>query len=216
MDPAINTSREADSRASRAIFTPRLLRRCTSSPRPSGASLKRLAPKVLVSIICAPASMYAWCTRKTASGSVVFSSSKQRCAPTDSCSSEPMAPSAMSIEPFSNSLKSRIFTMRFPVWRITLRARTSAFLFHKRGYGAHEVILGENFKMCAAHVHEHRGIFVAENVGDAFDGRVAGDLRHRLAHHFAHHQLAQILALQRHGENLILVNGADGHCFFKN
>ena len=59
--------------------------RCTSSPRPSGASLKRFAPKVLVSMICAPASMYAWCTRKTASGSMAFSSSKQRCGPTDSC-----------------------------------------------------------------------------------------------------------------------------------
>jgi len=41
----------AASRASRAILTPRELSRCTSSARPTGPSLKRLAPKVLVSMM---------------------------------------------------------------------------------------------------------------------------------------------------------------------
>src|SRR6266581_581473 len=50
--------------------------------------------------------------RKTASGSVAFSSSKQRCGPTTSCSIEPIAPSAMRIESFSRSLKSKIFNYR--------------------------------------------------------------------------------------------------------
>src|SRR5271165_579294 len=215
MDPAIKTSREADSRASRAIFTPRLLRRCTSSPRPSGASLKRFAPKVLVSMICAPASTYAWCTRKTASGSVELSSSKQRCAPTDSCNSEPIAPSAMRMESLSSSLKSRIFTIPGPIFENKLRALRLAFLLHERGDGAHEVVLGENFKVCVAHVHEDRRILVAQDIGDAFHRSVARDLRHGLAHHFAHHKFAQVFALQRHGEDLIFVHRADGKILLK-
>src|SRR2546425_4748231 len=109
IEPAMSTSRAADSRASRAILTPRLLKRVVSSARPWGASLKRFAPKVLVSMICAPASIYAWCTRKTASGCVTFSSSKQRCDPATSCNIEPIAPSAIRTESASRALRSSIF-----------------------------------------------------------------------------------------------------------
>src|SRR5580704_5588303 len=52
--------------------------------------------------------MYARCTRTTASGCEVFNSSKQRCGPTDSCSSEPIAPSAMRMAFFKRALKSSI------------------------------------------------------------------------------------------------------------
>src|SRR5215469_12556055 len=197
MDPAISTSREAASRASRAIFTPRLFRRCTSSPRPSGASLKRFAPNVFVSMICAPASMYAWCTRKTASGSVAFSSSKQRTAPTDSCSIEPMAPSATRIESFSRSVKSWIFTFAFSCDPGNARClKRSALLFHQTRDRAHQVVLGENFELRFLEFHKDSGIFVAENVGDALDRRGPRNSRQRLAHHFPHHQLPQVLALQ--------------------
>src|SRR5579863_9028803 len=216
MEPAMSTSREADSRASRAIFTPREFRRCTSSARPSGASLKRFAPNVLVSIICAPASMYAWCTRKTASGSVALSSSKQRCVPTASCNIEPIAPSAMSIESFSRSLKSRIFKSVSPYFSGCRRAdKNSTLLFHEAGDGAHQIVFGENFEFGAVHFHEDGGIFVAENVSDPLDGRRAGNARERLTHDFAHNEFAQVFALERHGEDLIFVDRADGKIFFE-
>src|SRR6266851_4850253 len=216
IEPAIRTSRDADSRASRAIFTPRLLSLCSSSPRPRGASLKRFAPNVLVTMICAPASMYAWCTRKTASGSVAFSSSKQRCAPTASCSIEPIAPSAMRIESFSRPLKSRIFTVCDSCLRKNLaREWISTLLFHEAGDGAHEVVLGQDFEACVTHLDKDRGIFVAKDMRDALDGRGLRHLRERLAHHFANDELAKILALQREIQDLVLVDCADGNVFLE-
>src|SRR5271168_4497791 len=168
-------------------------------------------------MICAPASIYAWWTRNTASGSVAFSSSKQRCVPTNSCNSDPMAPSAMRMESFSRSLNSSIFTfcylvigsLRRSVWR-------SALLFHQPGDGAHQVVLGEDFEACAIQFDENRGIFVAKNVRDALHRRAAGNPRDGLAHHFANHQFAQILALQGEIEDLVLIHGAHGNVFLKN
>src|SRR6266571_2650175 len=216
MDPAIKTSREADSRASRAIFTPRLLRRCTSSARPWGASLKRFAPNVLVSMICAPASMYAWWTRNTASGSVEFTSSKQRCMPTASWSIEPIAPSAIRMESFSRSLKSRIFTVRVScLLKIFAREMRSAFLFHEAGDGAHQIVLGEDFEVSVAHLDKNRGIPVTEDVSDALDGRGPGHLWQRFAHHFANDELTKILALQREVEYMVFVDRADRNIFLK-
>src|SRR3989442_13249243 len=60
-DPRIKTSRPVDSRTSRASRTPRRLTSRTWLSSPCAASLKRLAPKVLVSIRSAPAATYsAW------------------------------------------------------------------------------------------------------------------------------------------------------------
>src|SRR6266581_5377837 len=217
IEPAIKTSREADSRASRAIFTPRLLRRWTSSARPWGASLKRFAPKVLVSMMCAPASMYAWCTRKTASGSVALSSSKQRCVPTASCSIEPIAPSAIRIESFSRALKSRIFTVCDScLQKNSAREWISTLLFHEAGDGAHEVVLGEDLEARVAHFDKDRRILVAEDLRDALDGRGLRHLRERLAHHFANDELAKILALQREIQDLVFIDRADGNVFLEN
>ncbi len=56
---------------------------------------------------------------------------------------------------------------------------------------------------------------MAEHVGDTLDGRRTRDSGKRLAHHFAHNQFAQVLALQGESENLVFVNGADGQSFFK-
>src|ERR1700730_3333722 len=216
MEPASRTSREADSRASRAILTPRPLRRCTSSPRPMGASLKRFAPNVLVSMICAPASMYAWCTRKTASGSVAFSSSKQRCEPTTSCSTEPIAPSAIRMESFSRSLRSSIFNFCTSCpWGCRREKFPSALLIHEAGDGTHEVVLGENLETRFAHFDEHGGILVTQNVCHALDGRGPGYLRQRLAHHFADDQFAQVFPLQRQMQNLVFVDGSHREIFLE-
>src|SRR6267143_790737 len=216
-EPAIKTSREADSRASRAIFTPRLLSRWTSSPSPRGASLKRLAPKVFVSMMCAPASMYAWCTRKTASGSVALSSSKQRCEPTDSYSIEPIAPSAMRIESLSLSLKSWIFTVAFSCLLKLRHGETrSAFLLHEAGDGAHEIVFGEDLEVRIAHVDKNRGVLVAQDVRDALDRRGPRNLRQGRAHHFTDDELAKILALQREIQNLVFIDRANGDVFFEN
>src|SRR5881296_1039485 len=54
-EPRIRTSRPVDSRTSRASRTPRRLTSRTWPSSPCTASLKRLAPKVLVSIRSAPA-----------------------------------------------------------------------------------------------------------------------------------------------------------------
>ena len=83
----------------------------------------------------------------------------------------------------------------------------SAFCgFHEAGDGAHEVVLGENLETVVAHFDEDRGILVTQNVRDALDRSGSRNLWKRLAHHFAHYQLAQILALQRQIQNLILIN----------
>src|SRR6267378_2862713 len=216
IEPAIKTSREADSRASRAIFTPRLFRRWTSSARPRGASLKRFAPNVLVSMMCAPASMYAWCTRNTASGSIEFTSSKQRCVPTASCSIEPIAPSAMRIASFRRSLKSWIFKVRGSLSaEKSARGMRSAFLFHEAGDGAHQIVFGEDLEMRISHIHKDGRVLMTEDVGNPLDGRGLRHLRQRLAHRFADDELAKILALQGEGEYLVFVNRADRKILLK-
>src|SRR5216684_4227528 len=57
---------------------------------------------------------------------------------------------------------------------------------------------------------------MAEDLGNALDGRSPGHLRQRLAHHFANHKLAKILALQRKIQDLVLVDRADGNVFLEN
>src|SRR5229473_7547235 len=91
----------------------------------------------------------------------------------------------------------------------------SALGFHEAGDGAHQIVFGEDLETGVAHFHEDGGIFVAEDVGDALDRRGARHLRQGLAHHFAHDQFAQILALQRHGQDLVFVDGADGNVFLE-
>ena len=77
MEPRTNTSRPLLSRASRAIRAPWVLMRRTSPSRPNAASLKRLAPKVLVSMASAPTAMYSVCTDCTRRGWVRLRASKQ-------------------------------------------------------------------------------------------------------------------------------------------
>src|SRR6266567_302707 len=155
--------------------------------------------------------------RKTASGSVAFSSSKQRCAPTASCSIEPIAPSAMRIESFNLPLKSRIFTVCDSCLRKNpTREWISTLLFHEAGDGAHQIVLGEDFETRVAHFDKDRGILVAEYLRDALDGRGLRHLRERIAHHFANDEFAKILALQRKIEDLVFVNRADGNVFLEN
>src|SRR6266404_1676149 len=91
----------------------------------------------------------------------------------------------------------------------------SALGFHEAGDGAHQIVFGEDLETGVAHFHEDGGIFVAQDVGDALDRRGARHLRQGLAHHFAHDQFAQILALQRHGQDLVFVDGADGNVFLE-
>src|SRR5271157_3054177 len=99
---------------------------------------------------------------------------------------------------------------------IVVRAIRSAFLFHQAGDGAHQIILGEYLELRFFHFHEDRGVLVAQNIGDAFDGSRLGNQRQRLAHHFAHDEFAQVFALQRQGQNLVFIHGADEHIFLKN
>ena len=64
--------------ALRAIRAPSWLMSATFSLRPNARSLIRLAPKVLVSMMSAPARTYSSCTLPTRSGLVRLSDSKQR------------------------------------------------------------------------------------------------------------------------------------------
>jgi hypothetical protein len=48
----------------------------------------------------------------------------------------------------------------------------SAFLFDQGSDGIHEIELGEDFEFAARHLDENGGAFVAEDVGNALDGRV--------------------------------------------
>src|SRR6266446_1942332 len=91
----------------------------------------------------------------------------------------------------------------------------SALGFHETGDGAHQIVFGEDLETGVTHFHEDGGIFVAKDVGDALDGSGARHLRQRLAHHFADDELAEIFALQRHGQNLVFVNRADGNVFLE-
>src|SRR5258708_6532423 len=86
----------------------------------------------------------------------------------------------------------------------------SALLFHEAGDGAHQIVLGEDLETRVAHLDKDRGILMAEDVCDALDRRGSRHLRQRIAHHFANHELAKILALQGQVEDLVLVDRADG------
>ena len=122
----------------------------------------------------------------------------------------------MRIEFFRRSLKSRIFkSVASCLLRYASGNWRSAFLFHEAGDGAHEVVLGENLEARVAHFDENGGILVAQNVRDALDRRAPRDLRQRLAHHFAHDQLAKIFPLQRQIQDLVFVDRADGKIFLE-
>src|SRR6202030_3396766 len=95
------------------------------------------------------------------------------------------------------------------------REMRSTFLFHEAGDGAHQIVFGENLEMRISHIDKDRGILVAEDVGDALDGRGLRHLRQRLAHHFADDELAKILALQREVKYLVFVDRADRNIFLK-
>ena len=94
IEPAMNTSRPEISRASRASLTAAELIRSKSSSRNRPASLRRLAPKVFVSIRSAPALMKLTWSETTASGARRFASSGVRRRGTAAVISEPMPPSA--------------------------------------------------------------------------------------------------------------------------
>ena len=76
IEPTTSTSRPMLSRTSRASLAPRRLISRTRPWRPCAASLKRLAPKVLVSIRSEPACMYSAWIDCTILGSLRFSTSK--------------------------------------------------------------------------------------------------------------------------------------------
>src|SRR6266852_4408257 len=91
----------------------------------------------------------------------------------------------------------------------------SALLLHERSDSAHEVVLGEDLKTRVAHLDKDRGILMAENLGDALDGRGPRHLWHGFVHHFANDELPKILALQSEVEYLIFVDRTDRKIFFK-
>ncbi len=76
-EPNTNTSRPMLSRTSRASRAPLRLISRTRAAEPCTASLKRLAPKVFVSMQSAPAWMYSAWMLWTIFGSDAFSTSKQ-------------------------------------------------------------------------------------------------------------------------------------------
>ena len=67
----------------------------------------------------------------------------------------------------------------------TLTKELLALVADEAGDGVHEIELGEDFEFCTGHFDEDGGAVVAEDVGDAFDGGVGGNLRQRGAHDFA-------------------------------
>src|SRR5258708_21201829 len=69
--------------------------------------------------------------------------------------------------------------------------------------------------MRISHIDKDRGILVAEDVGDALDGRGPRHLWQWLAHHFANDEFAKILALQGEIEYLVFVNRADRKVLLK-
>src|SRR5437899_2975060 len=96
-DPMIKTSRPVDSRTSRASRTPRRLTSRTWLSSPCVASLKRLAPKVFVSIRSAPAATYSAWIACTSLGLFRLRTSKQASSDT---------PRAWSIVPIAPSQRS--------------------------------------------------------------------------------------------------------------
>src|SRR6202158_2792249 len=95
------------------------------------------------------------------------------------------------------------------------REMRSTFLFHEAGDGAHQIVLSEDLEMRIPHIHKDRRILVAEDVGDALDGRGLRHLRQRFAHHFANDEFAKVLALQGEGKYLVFVNRADRKILLK-
>ncbi len=96
-EPPTSASRPLTSRASRATWAARRLRRWTSVSRPTTARRRRLAPSDKVSISSAPASRYSRCAAPTSSGRVAASSSRQAlCGTPRLYMSVPMPPSARS------------------------------------------------------------------------------------------------------------------------
>ncbi len=77
IEPATRTSRPATSRASRASCAPRRARRPAWSASPYGARRCRLAPKVAVSMMSAPAARYSRWIAPIRSGRVWTSSSRE-------------------------------------------------------------------------------------------------------------------------------------------
>ena len=68
-------------------------------------------------------------------------------------------------------------------------------LADEAGDGVHQIKFGEDFELAAGHFDEDGGAFVAEDVGDAINGGVGGDLREGSAHDFADDELAQVFSL---------------------
>src|SRR6202171_4232871 len=97
----------------------------------------------------------------------------------------------------------------------SLMEMRSTFLFHEAGDGAHKIVLSEDLEMRISHIHKDRRILVAEDVGDALDGRGLRHLRQRFAHHFANDEFAKVLALQGEGKYLVFVNRADRKILLK-
>ena len=77
IEPSTSTSRPMLSRTSRASLAPRRLISRTRPCSPWMPSLKRLAPKVFVSMASQPAAMYSACTDWTSFASLRLSTSKQ-------------------------------------------------------------------------------------------------------------------------------------------
>ena len=108
IEPATSTSRPETSRASRASCAARRLRRAVRSASPSGARRTRLALKVSVSMMSAPAAMYSRWTAVMSSGRLSTSSSSEaRCGTPRLKSSVPMAPSSSRGRAASRSAKER-------------------------------------------------------------------------------------------------------------
>src|SRR5260370_26393705 len=127
---------------------------------------------------------------------------------------EPIAPSPMRMES-SNRLMKYWMCKDWLSCSLKMCEASSALGLHQRCDGAHQVVLGEDLEARVVHFHEDGGIFVAEDVSDALDGSGARYFRQRLAHHFADDEFTEILALQRHGQNLVFINGAGGHVFLE-
>lgn len=83
-------------------------------------------------------------------------------------------------------------------------------MFHEAGDGVHEIELGEDFEFSGGHFDENGGAFAAKELGNAFDGRVAGNTRKSGAHDFANDKFAKVFALKGEIEDLIFVDGANG------
>ena len=119
MLPPTHASRPLTSRASRATWAARRLKRPASDARPNASSRIRLAPNVTVSMRSAPASRYSRWSAATRSDRVVASSSRQaRWGIPRENSSVPMPPSASSgaaARRAANRSRGRLMAEAYPV-----------------------------------------------------------------------------------------------------